>query len=177
MSASKLVRPDAEYQESFLQALQEYQAEGRYPYLSAAVLRNDFEGFISKLRTDRGVAHKPHQDWVEQVPETVLWMVRDGGYLGTATIRHRLNWHLEKRGGHLHFIIRPSQRRKGYGKKILQKSIPFANYLGLDKALLTVAPDNQPAIRIVTFCGAVFEDETEETEMFPARRRYWLDCT
>lgn len=177
MSASKLVRPDPEYKDSFLQALTEYQAEERFSYLSPALLRTDFGKFIAGLRADRGVPHKPYQDWVEPVPETVLWMVRDGEYIGSADIRHRLNWHLEKWGGHIHFIIRPSQRRKGYGKKILQKSIPLANYLGIDRALLTVAPDNVAAIRVVDFCGAVLEDETGETGNFPARRRYWLDCT
>lgn len=177
MSASKLVRPDAEYKDSYLKALEEYQAEERYLSLSLPTIRADFDGFIARLRTDRGIPHRPYQDWVEPVPETILWMVRDRDYLGTVSIRHRLNWHLEKWGGHIHFVIRPSQRRKGYGKKSLQKAIPFANYLGIDRALLTVGEDNIPAIRIIEFCGGVFEDETGETDLFPARRRYWLDCT
>lgn len=177
MSSSKLARPDSEYKDSFLEALEEYRAEGRFLYLSPPALHADFDSFVARLRTDRGVPHKPYQDWVEPVPETVLWMVRDGEYFGSVDIRHRLNWHLEKWGGHIHFIIRPSQRRKGYGKKILQKTIPFANYLGIDRALLTVDAGNAPALRIVEHCGARFEDETEPTGHFPARRRYWLDCT
>ena len=177
MSASKLVRPDSDYKDSFLEALTEYHAEGRYQYLSHNSLRADFEDFVKKLRTERGQPHRPYQDWVEPVPETVAWLVKDDDYIGSVEIRHRLNWHLEKWGGHIHFIVRPSMRGKGFGKKTLLKAIPIANYLGIEKALLTAAPDNAPAIRIIESCGGAFEDELPETEQFPARRIYWLDCT
>lgn len=177
MSASKLVRPDADYQDSFLEALEEYHQEGRYVYNEVARLRSDFESFITALRAERGYPHQPFQEWVEPVPETVAWLVKDGTYIGTVDIRHRLNWHLEKWGGHIHFIIRPSMRGKGFGKKILLKAIPIANYLGISKALLTVAPDNEYAIRTIESCGGVLGDELPDTDQFPARLRYWLDCT
>ncbi|NCC21304.1 MAG: GNAT family N-acetyltransferase [Alphaproteobacteria bacterium] len=177
MPASKLVRPDIEFRDSYLEALAEYHAEGAYDYIDYSRVRADFAEFVKQLRSDRFAFHRPFQDWVEPVPETVLWLIKDGIYIGTVKIRHRLNWHLEKWGGHLNFIIRPSMRGGGFGKKILQKAMPVANYLGIDKALLTVAPGNRPAIRIIEFCGGVFEDEPPETERFPARRRYWLDCT
>ncbi len=177
MPASKLVRPSAEYKESFLEALEEYHEEGRREYYDLGKLRNDFDSFVDMLRTEKGNPHKPYQDWVEPVPETVLWLVKDGEYLGTVDIRHRLNWHLEKMGGHIHFIIRPSMRGKGFGKKILQKAIPFANYLGIDRALITVDPEDKTSIRVIEFCGGILEDELPATEKFPARKRYWLDCT
>lgn len=177
MSASKLVRPDDIYKDSFLEALGEYHAEGRRLYNDHTRLKADFPNFIKELRAERGCQHQPWQDWVEPVPETVAWLVKDDEYLGSVEIRHRLNWHLEKWGGHIHFIIRPSMRGKGFGKKILLKAIPIANYLGIQKALLTVAPDNVPAIRVIESCGGEFEDELPETEQFPTRRTYWLDCT
>ena len=177
MTAAKLVRPSVEYKDSFLEAMEEYHQEDNYLYNEIPRLKGDFEAFIADLRTDRGYPHQPYQDWVDPVPETVTWLVKDTKYLGTVDIRHRLNWHLEKWGGNIHFIIRPSMRKKGFGKKILLKAIPIANYLGIEKALLTVAPDNKPAIRIIEACGGVFEDETSETEQFPARCRYFLDCS
>lgn len=177
MSASKLVRPSADYKDSFIQALKEYHAEDRYLYNELNRVSADFDAFINALRAEKGYPHQPYQDWVEPVPETVLWLVKDEEYIGTADIRHRLNWHLEKWGGHIHFIIRPSMRGKGFGRKILLKSLPFANYLGIDKALLTVDPDNAAAIRTVEACGAEYDDDAPATEQFPARRRYWIDCT
>lgn len=177
MSASKLVRPAIDYKDSFLTALAEYHEEGRYLYQDIPHLKEDFPTFLEALRAERGYPHQPYQDWVEPVPETILWLVKDDEYLGSVDIRHRLNWHLEKWGGHLHFIVRPSLRGKGFGKKILLKALPFANYLGIERALITVDPANDSARRVVESCGGVFEDETPETEQFPARRRYWIDCS
>ena len=177
MSASKLVRPAIEFKESYLDALKEYHAEGRYLHQDIDTLTHDFEGFIKELRTEKGYPHQPYQDWVEPVPETVVWLVKDDQYIGTVDIRHRLNWHLEKWGGHVHFNIRPSMRGMGFGTKILKKAMPIINYMGIDKALITLNPADKAAIAIVEKCGGEFEDETPATDKFPAMRRYWLDCT
>jgi len=176
MSASKLVRPAAAYKDSFLVALRAYQKEDRYTDINVASLSADFDSYIENIRAERGSPHQPYQEWVEPVPETILWFVKDDDYLGTVSIRHRLNWHLEKWGGHIHFIIRPTMRGKGFGKKMLLKTIPVASYLGIGRALLTIDPSNKPAIRAVEACGGVFQDELSQTEQFPARLRYWLDC-
>lgn len=176
MSASRLVRPSPEYRDSYIEALKEYHAESRYRYQNITRISADFETFIKELNAEKGYPHQPFQDWIEQVPETIVWLVKDGEYLGSVDIRHRLNWHLEKWGGHVHFTIRPSMRGKGFGKKILQKAIPIINYLGIDKALLTVDPANTAAIRIIEKCGGMLEDTTSATDKFPARKRYWLDC-
>lgn len=177
MSASKLIRPSIDYKDDYLEALKEYHEEGRYLYQDITTLDADFETFIKELSAEKGYPHQPYQDWVEPVPETIVWLVKDGTYIGTVDIRHRLNWHLEKWGGHVHFSIRPSMRGKGFGMKILKKAMPIINYLGIDKALLTIAPDDDVSIRIVEACGGEFEDETQATDKFPAMRRYWLDCT
>ncbi|MEM6811507.1 MAG: GNAT family N-acetyltransferase [Pseudomonadota bacterium] len=177
MSASKLIRPSANYKNSYLEALKEYHEEGRYLHQDINLLNADFESFIKELRAEKGYPHQPYQDWVEPVPETVVWLVKDENYIGTVDIRHRLNWHLEKWGGHIHFNIRPSMRGKGFGKKILQKALPIVNYLGIDRALITLPPEDKAAIHIVESCGGEFEDETCATDRFPAMRRYWINCT
>ena len=176
MSASKLVKPSVEYKDSYLEALHEFQAEGRYGFLKASSLETDFAQFVNDVRDGKRHLHKPYEDWVEPVPETVLWLVKEKQFIGNLNIRHRLNWHLEKWGGHMNFLIRPSMRGHGFGKKILDKARPVASYLGIDNALITVAPENKHAIRVLEFCGAKYQDELPETDQFPARKRYWLDC-
>lgn len=177
MPAAKLVLPTSEVKESYLQALKEYHAERSFSSHEYKSISENFDDFIEKIRDPEFFFGGKRQDWMEPVPETVLWMVKDGLYIGTVIIRHRLNWHLEKWGGNIFFSIRPSMRKQGFGKKILQKAIPFISYIGMDKALLTVAPENKAAIRIIEFAGAEFEDETPETEKFPSRMRYWINCT
>ena len=177
MSASKLVKPSTEYQDSFIEAIKEFQEEGRYQFLKRDEIKSNFEEFVSDLNENRRHLHLPYEDWVEPVPETILWMVKEKEFIGSFNIRHRLNWHLEKWGGHINFLIRPSMRGKGFGKKILRKGMPCACFLGVDKVLITVDPNNPAAIKTVESSGAVFDDETQATEKFPARRRYWLDCS
>jgi len=177
MSASKLARPSLDHKESYLEALKEFHAEKRYLFLNSVEVDENFEDFIQKLNDGKRHLHKPYADWVEPVPETVLWLVKDDQFIGTINIRHRLNWHLERWGGHINFVIRPSMRGKGFGKKILQKGMPYACYFGIERALLTVSPTNIPAQKIIQFCGGKKEDETPQTERFPPRIRYWLDCT
>lgn len=177
MSASKLVKPGIEYKDSFLEALDEFHDEGCYTHLDHEDLENDFQGFVDKINTGELILHEPLPDWAELVPETNLWMVKEDQFIGIFRVRHRLNWHLEKWGGHITFMIRPSMRGKGFGKKMLQKGMPFVCYLGIERALLTIDPENDAAVRIVEFCGARLEAETTPTKQFPARRRYWLDCS
>ncbi len=177
MSASKLSKPALEHKESYLEALAEFHEEQRYLFLSTNEVDENYENFIDLLNDGKRHLHKPYADWAEPVPETVLWLVKDEQFIGTFNVRHRLNWHLEKWGGHINFVIRPSMRNKGFGKKILQKGMPCACYIGIERALLTVDPNNEAAVKVVEFCGAVLEDETTQTERFPPRRRYWLDCT
>ena len=74
MSASKLIRPTIEFKESYLEALEEFHKEGRYLYQEISRLNADFETFIKELSTEKGYPHQPYQDWVEPVPETVVWL-------------------------------------------------------------------------------------------------------
>lgn len=177
MSASKLVKPHTDYKKSYLEALDEFHAEGRYQFLNRKDIEDDFENFVNQLNNGERHLHKPYADWAEPVPETILWLVKEKDYIGTFNIRHRLNWHLEKWGGHINFIIRPSMRGKGFGKKIVQKGMPYASYLGIDRTLITVDPKNTAGIHLIEFCGGRLQDETTATDKFPARRRYWLDCS
>ncbi len=177
MSAAKLVKPNIELKESCIKALKEFHEEDRYTYITQSYLEDNFEDFLEKINNGKKDLHRDYPDWVEYVPETVLWLVKEHEIIGALNIRHRLNWHLEKWGGHVHFIIRPSMRGKGFGKKLLQKAIPHIAYNGIDEALLTVDPENKAANRIVTFCGAKLEDTLPATDRFPERNRYWLNCS
>lgn len=176
MSASKLVKPSVDYKDGYLEALREFHAEGRYEFLDDKELEENFSAFIGDINAGKKHLHKPYENWVEPVPETILWLVKDHEYLGSINIRHRLNWHLEKWGGHINFVIRPTKRGKGFGKKILRKGIVYACHLGVERALMTVDPDNKAGITIVEKCGGVYADTMPETEKFPERHRYWLDC-
>jgi predicted acetyltransferase len=176
MSASKLAKPDIIYMESFMEALAEYQEQGALlTGLKYDLVNANFQDFINDLNDPMGEHHQNLELWAERVKETIYWLVKDNDFLGYIKIRHRINWHLERYGGHISFSIRPSMRGKGFGKKLLQKAMPAIPHQGIEKALITLAPDNAPAIRIVEFCGGELQDETQATDRFPAQLRYWID--
>ena len=173
MSASKLTKPSVDYKESYLEALALYHKEGRYLHLDPHELKNNFENFVNERCSRRSEAYRNYDDWVEIVPDTILWLVKDDEYLGSIKIRHRLNWHLEKWGGHLSLIVRPDMRLKGHGQKIFRKVKPALQALKLERALMTVSPENNIARHILEKIGARYEDELSETDNFPAQCRYW----
>ncbi len=177
MTAAKLEKPSIEHKQSYLKALKEFHEEGRYTFLEIEDVSENFAEFIEKVNNGKRHLHKPYSDWIEPVPETVLWLIKDHEFIGTLNIRHRLNWHLEKWGGHIGFIVRPSMRGKGYGKKLLQKAIPYIAHMGIERALLTIDPDDKGANKIVQFVGGKMQDTLPATDKFPSRNRYWLDCT
>jgi predicted acetyltransferase len=176
MPASKLAKPDIIYKDSFMNALMEYQEQGSLlTELQYKRIDNNFQAFVDDLNDIAGEHHQNLSPWAERVNETIYWLVKDNSFLGYIKIRHRINWHLERYGGHISFSIRPVMRGKGFGKKLLQKAVPLIPNLGIDKALITLSPDNHPAIRIVEFCGGEFQDETQATDRFPAQKRFWID--
>lgn len=174
MSAAHLVTPSVDFKDSYLEAVAEYHREGRYQETSLLDISADFEAYVSHLG-DPDRQNRPLPDWAEHVPETILWLVKEDVYIGTVSIRHRLNWHLEKYGGHIGYIIRPSWRGKGFGKKILRLALPVAQHLGIDRVLVTCAPDNAASRAAIEGNGGVYRDEVSATAQHPARQRFWID--
>ncbi len=168
-----LVRPSERYRGSYIAAVREFQAEGRWLHLSTEQLEGDFGSYVRDLlrRSDRAT-----QD-PELVPETFWWLVEDDEFVGVVSVRHELNENLLKVGGHIGYAIRPSKRRMGCGKLILKLVLEKAKELGIRKALITCDSDNIGSKKIIEANGGVLENEVEAD--IDGRRvkklRYWID--
>ncbi|MGX4584947.1 GNAT family N-acetyltransferase [Paenibacillus chitinolyticus] len=92
------------------------------------------------------------------VPQTVYWLYADGRPVGYGKMRHALNGQLKKRGGHIGYVIRPTERGKGYAKLLLQLLLREAAVKGIREALLTCNEDNAPSRRVIESCGGVLQD-------------------
>ncbi len=85
-----------------------------------------------------------------RVPSSTFWLVADNGHIvGTSRLRHWLMPHLEKEGGHIGYDVRPSERRKGYGTKLLALTLNRAQDLGLKEVIITCDSDNIGSVRII----------------------------
>jgi predicted acetyltransferase len=165
----KLVKPSIEYKNSFIEAIKEFQAEGRNIKVDLNELKNNFSGYVLKLRNQAKGIDLPK----DYVPSSIYWLVDGKDYIGKVSVRHRLTPALLKIGGHIGYEIRPSKRKMGYGTLALKSALPKAKELGIDKALLTCNVDNIGSQKIIEKNGGVLENILETEGQ--VKRRYWID--
>ncbi|MBN1440519.1 MAG: GNAT family N-acetyltransferase [Anaerolineales bacterium] len=107
------------------------------------------------------------------VPATLYFLTGGGGrILGAIHFRHELNDTLMRRGGHIGYGIRQSERRKGYATAMLRQLLEDVPSKGCRKVLLTCGDGNLGSIGAIERCGGVLENKAErEGEIL---RRYWI---
>ncbi len=162
----KLVRPSEEYLRSYEEAYnEEKEAEGTVKlYPPALVLQKAYD-------YEHGIGLKPGR-----VPSTTFWLIENDRFLGEIRVRRKLSGALLNFGGHIGYEIRPSERRKGYGTKMLEMALVYAKEIGLSRVLLTCDDDNIASARVIEKNGGILENKVEN---HPLRgtvltRRYWI---
>jgi|HubBroStandDraft_1064217.scaffolds.fasta_scaffold98252_3 predicted acetyltransferase len=162
-----LVQPTSDVRVSYLAAIDEFHAEGRYLHLDTPTLADPgrFRVFVAG-RLAAAASGTPRGPY--RVPETVLWYVEGDRFLGHLSIRHELNQWLFEQGGHIGYDVRPSARRRGHATAMLVLSLPIAHAMNIDPALVTCLSENVASRTVIERCGGVFED------MRYGRRRYWM---
>ncbi|MBM7621054.1 putative acetyltransferase [Bacillus tianshenii] len=117
-----LLKPTKEFKVEYLSYFTEWRERGEevIPWVVSKD-PTDFEGMVQELLDAEQGINLP-QGWV---PDSTYWLFReeDEKILGVTNIRHSLTEHLMNAGGHIGYGIRPSERRKGYAKKILELSL------------------------------------------------------
>lgn len=168
----RLVTPSAEYKESFLEGLQEFQDEEGDQSYDLEQIEDHFAEFLCQFEKER-LQDIPNN---ERAPESAFWLVHNKRFIGRVYVRHALNQKLHDFGGHIGYNIRPSERRKGYGKKALGLALIEAKKLDLHTALITCNEDNLASKKIIEANGGVLQDVIE-TELNPGKRtmRWWID--
>lgn len=174
----ELVLPSVDYKASYIAAVKETQADSDttdrtrgYQKFSVADLKKDFEAYVQRKRDESEGRNLPEG----YVPHTEYWLVDGGAYIGGVNIRHRLNEHLEKFGGHIGYDIRPSKRNKGYGTKILELALKKARELGITRALVTCNADNTASRKIIEKNGGVYENTLRDEAAGVDKLRFWID--
>jgi len=107
------------------------------------------------------------------VPATLYFLCdEEGRILGAADFRHRLNGYLEKFGGNIGYGIRPSERMKGYGTKMLMLLLEEIKISNLDRVLITCFSDNVGSARIIEACSGELENIVNDNGR--DKNRYWV---
>jgi predicted acetyltransferase len=173
----ELAAPATRWEAAYLAFLDDFAAAGepRIPGASGAELAgNDFAAFVQQLQDDeRGMDLKPGI-----VPSSAYWLLRYDAdnvtVLGVSALRHALTPALEDAGGHIGYSIRPSERRRGYGTRILGLTLPHARALGLDRVLVTCDTDNIGSARVIEKNGGVLASEGYSALVETRISRYWI---
>ena len=67
---------------------------------------------------------------------------------------------LRQHGGHIGYGIRPSKRKKGYGKQQLQLVLEEAKRMGLDRVMITCEDYNKASAQTAISCGGILSGES-----------------
>ena len=129
----------------------------------------DFIDYLHRL----DLARIGHDLGEGRVPSTYLIGEVDGRIVGRVSIRHELNEHLMRNGGHIGYGVLPRERGRGYAQEMLRRALEEAQRLGIDRVLLTCDAANQPSIRVIERCGGHYEPTNADREA--GIRRYWID--
>ena len=112
-----------------------------------------------------------------QATQFIFVRESDQKLVGMLQVRHYFNNYLEKYAGHIGYSVRPSERRKGYAKRMLRQGLDFCRTIGLDRVLITCIEDNEASRRTILANGGVYESTVHEPTKNIDLQRYWIDLS
>lgn len=97
----------------------------------------------------------------------------DNKIIGSVKLHHFLTPYLEKHGGHIAYGIRPSERKKGYGKQQLLLVLDVARNMKIPKVMIACDKDNIASAKTALSCSGILVGENiyEGVE----QQHYWID--
>lgn len=166
-----LTEPAPQYKDQFLDAVREFQGEGKLLDYDVQRLNHNFASFLRRMQNRQESTQLPP----DHVPSTDFWLIDRGECVGRLSLRHHLNEYLLKVGGHIGYMIRPSMRRQGYGKEILRLGLEQARASGLTRVLVTCDENNIGSKKVIEYNGGKFENAVHVEGSSVRKLRYWID--
>lgn len=154
-----LVEPSAEMKDEALEYKEEHFAFGDMQVHGSGGLAfyDDYDGWLTHLAAIKTTS--PERSI--QTSTFFSKRVSDGRLIGCIKMHHSLTDDL-KNGGHIAYGIRPSERRKGYGKKQLGLVLAYARFLHMEQVIIACDKDNAASATTAKSCGGVLVNEFEE---------------
>lgn len=166
----QLIKPNKKYFHSYVEAIEEYRANGVETYAFLDVDSYDIFEYIE--HSEKGI-NIP----VGWVPASYFWMVEEDCFLGEVCIRHQLTEALLRFGGNIGYGIRYSKWNQGIGTEMLRQALQYSKeYLHLNKVLLTCNDNNYGSYHVIEKNGGILQDKIEniiDGEKIISRR-YWI---
>lgn len=164
----KLIQPDAAYQTSYINYIDELGSEERYPF-PLDFEHDDFKAMLQRIKDFQTGINLPDG----YVPSTTYWLMQDDEIVGCTNVRHYLNSHIEHCGGHIGLGIRPRYRGQGFGKKLMKMSIEKAQLLGNDPIHIHCHSNNQASRSTIEACGGRLDSTIKVADAQVSRFLVW----
>ena len=99
------------------------------------------------------------------VPASTFLVYHDEKLVGFVNIRHTLNAYLKEIGGHIGYMIRPTEQRKGYGKALLKEALKYTfDDLKLTEVFVSCDASNIASKRTILANNGVLYHVTKEND-------------
>lgn len=108
--------------------------------------------------------------------QTTFGVFDDEKLVGGFVLRHTLKGALINHGGNIGYLVRPSERKKGYGRALLKLALEKAKDIGLKKVLITCRNDNIGSIKVIESNYGIYENDYYDENSGKTYRRYWIEC-
>lgn len=164
----KLVKMEEKYAPQLFDMMDEWYKTGE-KIIPWAIRKTDYhqlEKYMDSLEV--------RQEDGEYVPDSTFFCLdtdRDI-FVGAVNIRHRLTEKLLLDSGHIGDGIRPSERGKGLGKRMVALALEECGRLGIKKVLMCCDKSNTASARTILCNGGVLENEVEAEGTIV--QRYWI---
>ena len=170
----KLIKLTKQYEKQLGEMIDEWKLDQEVNHTDTspwAIFKNDYHDFDYYL--DNLECQNPQKGWVRDSVFFLLDVDRDR-LLGAVNIRHELNEHLLKCGGHIGDGIRPSERRKGYATEMIRLALLECKKLGIKRVLICCNKDNIGSKKSIINNGGVLENEVLDDNGV-IMQRYWIE--
>lgn len=166
----RLVLPTEEYKEKIMEYKAIFMKNGDSMDGTAGLAQCEtFEAWYSNYKNN--MSEETVQEGL--VPATTFLAVDDdNNLLGMIDIRHRLNDHLMKFGGHIGYSVVKSQRRKGIATTMLSLALLECKKLNLSKVLITCDKENIASAKTIIKNKGILENEVMKDDRIT--ERYWI---
>ena len=173
MERCKLIKPDITYQEDISSFRQEMldansQVDGAAPL---GRMENIAEWLDYNRRSEN--EDTVPANWVTS-EQYVYVREADNQVVGLIQFRHYFNDFLEKYGGNIGYSVRPSERRKGYAKRMLSDCLKVCKAYGLGRVLITCVKGNEGSKKTILSNGGIYESTVYCELDGVYLERYWI---
>lgn len=167
----KLVKLTKEYENQLKSMLDEWtKNKDSYDLTPWAIFKNDyndFENYINNLEV------KDETDGLVLDSTFFCLDLNRNIFVGAVNIRHYLNDYLFRYGGHIGDGIRPSERGKGYGTKMVSLALEECTKLKINRVLMTCNKENIASRKTIINNGGILDSEVElDGDII---QRFWIE--